>query len=225
MEVENRLGTLLDQLSQVQAEVAALTAEVQRRRNDALFGEQQFSYISGAPRPGQAAPVYTFEPTPEASAAESSPEAGQPSLKELYRTLARRFHPDLAIHEADRLQRTEQMSAVNQAFAAGDRAALQALAGTSSEESASASFLASLRTASPTDALAQVQNRLRQVRQRIAEVNAMPSVALGVEVKLARRQGGDRLAEIAAELRKRIARKTAERDYLRATLNHTPTTP
>ncbi len=224
-EVDARLGILLDLLSQVQAEVTALNAEVQRRRNDALFGEQQFTYASGAPRRGEAPPVYNFEAMAEEPAPENAPEAEQPSLKALYRTLARRFHPDLALHEDDRLRRTEQMAAVNQAFAAGDRAALQALAGMGSQDSPSDAFIASLRTAQPEDALTLVQRRLRQVRQRTAEVNAMPSVALGVEVKLARRQGRDRLAEIAADMQKNIARKTAERDYLRAILNHTPTAP
>ena len=223
-EVDARLGILLDLLSQVQAEVAALNTEVQRRRNDALFGEQQFTYARGAPRPGEAPLVYDFSPAAD-TIPEDLPEAEQPSLKALYRTLARRFHPDLAFHEDDRLRRNEQMAAVNQAFAAGDRAALQTLAGMGSQDRPSDSFMASLRAAPPEDALTLVQRRLRQVRQRIAEVNAMPSVALGVEVKLARRQGRDHLAEIAADLQKNIARKTAERDYLRSILNHTPTAP
>jgi hypothetical protein len=39
---------------------------------------------------------------------------------------------------------------------------------------------------------------------------------MSLEVKAAGRQGRDRLAELAAELERKIARKTAERDMLKA---------
>jgi hypothetical protein len=41
-------------------------------------------------------------------------------------------------------------------------------------------------------------------------------VEFSLEVKAARRQGRDLLAEMAAELESKIARKTAERDMLKA---------
>jgi hypothetical protein len=57
--------------------------------------------------------------------------------------------------------------------------------------------------------LAEIERELRQLPQR-------PSVQLSLEVKLARRRGRDLLGEIAADLERKIACKTAERDMLKA---------
>ena len=45
-------------------------------------------------------------------------------------------------------------------------------------------------------------------------------VDLALRVKLAQREGRDLLAEMAAELERKIARKMAERDMLRAQFNN-----
>jgi hypothetical protein len=62
--------------------------------------------------------------------------------------------------------------------------------------------------------------RLRRVREQIDQLQALPTVQLNLEIKLARRQGRNLLAEKAADLKRKIARKIAERDYLRSQLDH-----
>jgi hypothetical protein len=52
------------------------------------------------------------------------------SLKELFRSLARAFHPDRARHEADRARRTEVMKELTRAYEDGDLARLIELDGT-----------------------------------------------------------------------------------------------
>jgi hypothetical protein len=223
-EVDAHLGSYLDQLSLLEADIQALTAEVQRRRDERLFGDQQVSYYTGAPRPGNPPPIYHPGSQPEAPSTTISPKPvsadQKPTLKELYRTLARRYHPDLASDEADRARRTEQMTAINQAFTAGDLAALQSLAELPSEAGRIDLGSQFQDTHSEEDALATAQRRLRQVRQQIQALNRLPSVALSLEVKLARRQGRDLLSEMAADLKRKIARKMAEREYLRSQLAH-----
>jgi hypothetical protein len=54
------------------------------------------------------------------------------------------------------------------------------------------------------------------VRQEIARLSNLPIVRLSLEVKLKRHQGRDLLHEMASELSYKVARKTAERDYLQA---------
>ena len=47
----------------------------------------------------------------------------------------------------------------------------------------------------------------------------MPIVQLNLEAKLARRQGRSLLSEMANDLRRKLARKKAERDYLKSQLD------
>ncbi len=64
--------------------------------------------------------------------------------------------------------------------------------------------------------LTRCQRRLRDIEKELRNMRFRPSVELSLEVKLARRRGRDLLAEMAAELEPKIARKTAERDMLKA---------
>ena len=57
---------------------------------------------------------------------------------------------------------------------------------------------------------------MREIEQELRNLPDRPSVELSIEVKLARRQGRDLLAEMAAEYEQKIARKTVERDMLKA---------
>lgn len=49
------------------------------------------------------------------------------SLQKLYREAAKRFHPDLAEDDADRVWRTQMMQLINSAYASGDSEKLQSL--------------------------------------------------------------------------------------------------
>ncbi len=57
---------------------------------------------------------------------------------------------------------------------------------------------------------------MRQIKSELQGLHQRPSVQLSLEVKVARRQGRDLLGEMAAELEAKIARKTVERDMLKA---------
>lgn len=60
------------------------------------------------------------------------------------------------------------------------------------------------------------QRRLREIERELRQVAQRPSVQLSLEVKLARRRGRDLLGELARELEPKLARKTVERDMLKA---------
>ena len=64
--------------------------------------------------------------------------------------------------------------------------------------------------------LEAAQRKLREVRQQINQLGSLPIVKLSLDVKLARHQGRDLLGEMTAELQYKVARKLAERDYLRS---------
>ena len=142
-----------------------------------------------------------------------------PDIKVLYRKLARRYHPDLARNDADRAQSNQQMAEINQAYNAGDLPTLMRLAGMSIPYGVDISQSYGKRKSIHHERLTeaeQVESRLQEARQEIARLSSLPIVRLSLDVKLKRHQGRDLLHEMATELSYKVARKTAERDYLKA---------
>lgn len=226
--VSQRLGKLLDQLSALEIEVETLTEEVHRIRDQQLYGEHQMAYAEGAPRPERRArreyipnqAVFDEVPPVERKAA-SAPLDEKTELRRIYRRLARLYHPDLAQSSAEHTQRTRQMAAINQAYASADLPALRKMW---QEEGLEPVFFDFTQPASPAvvdnSELARLQQRLSLLRQHISRLKNHPNIQLSLEVKLAQQNGRDLLGVMALELRKKIARKTAERDYLRSQIAH-----
>lgn len=222
-QVEALLGPLLDELSALDGEVKALTSQLIDLREARLFGDRRASY-SG--------PFFAHLPDPTlgeegkktdlpfGSGTESdtisAPGDPQRELKTLYRKLARRYHPDLARNETERLLNNEQMTIINQAYATSDLRTLQGLAGAYVPPE----LPDYLRPTQPPTELEQVQARLRHVQAQIKHIERLPIVQLSLEAKLARRERRSLLTEMIIELRRKIARKVAERDYLRSQISH-----
>jgi DnaJ domain len=226
-QVHTRLGSLLDHLSQLNSETTALDEQLRHIREARLFGTDLLSYLDGAPRPARPLDLNGLPPLGLSSrnglqsveGSKSSPsETHVPDIKVLYRQLARRYHPDLARNDPDRIASNEQMKEINQAYDAGDLHALMRLAGMSIPyklnlgQPAPASDLPS---ASMTE-LEQLNHKLHAVRRQISRLSSLTIVKLSLDVKLARHQGRDLLGEMAAELEYKVSRKTAERDYLKS---------
>lgn len=225
--VDNRLGDLLDHLSDLNAETAHLDEEIRMIREQRLYGTDLMQYSEGAPRPARPKKLTDLPPQvltglDKTQSAVDNPFAQAiqiPDIKTLYRKLARRYHPDLARNPSDRTQSNRQMAEINQAYAAGDLTTLLKLAGTDipygvdlSQQNLNLDYL---HDRSLTEA-EQLERKIKAVRQRITRLSDLPLVRLSLEVKLARHQRRDLLYEMAAELRYKLARKTAERDYLQA---------
>lgn len=214
---ESRVGHLLDTLAALEAEIQRFNERIQRTRSRQIFGQAHVPVEEQVRRtwekPANSAPVPPQRPLGAGTQAE---------IKKLYRQLARRFHPDLARDDADRARRTEIMSAVNDAYAARSLVELTALArepdtgsviDTGRVERAKSE---TQRIESLQVELAHSQRRLREIENELRNLPHRASVALGLEVTLARRQGRDLLAEMAADVKHKIARKTVERDMLKA---------
>lgn len=212
---EAEVGPLIDALAELEKEIDRYNEQIHIARNKQKFGyayvsvEEQYRRAWRPPPPS--APVPPPQPL-------SPPDEAE--IKRLYRQLARRFHPDLAVDEADRLRRTQKMTLINNAYAARSLIELVTLA--QEQESLievnpldSGRSEAQLAQALQKE-LARCQARLRQIERELAQLRYRPSVEVSLEVKSAQRQGRDLLAEMAAELERKIARKTAERDMLKA---------
>jgi chromosome segregation ATPase len=206
---EGKVGHLWDKLDALEEEVERYKDRIQMMRKGFLSVERQYR------RAWQAPPASAPTPPPQPL----SPD-NETQIKRLYRQLARRFHPDLASGEGDRAYRTEKMTAVNAAYASRSLAELRALAqlpdahihtGSGREGQTEAELIQALQ-----DELTRCHRRLHQIDSELRNLHRRPSVQLSLEVKLARRQGRDLLADMAADLERQIARKRVERDMLKA---------
>lgn len=228
--VDDRLGSLLDQLTELNAETATLNDELRYIRDARLFGTDLMQYLDGAPRPVRSQNPADLPPhdlqerravQPNDNSSGTFPTVQVPDIKVLYRKLARRYHPDLARNDADRILSNEQMKGINQAYAAGDMTTLMRLAGIIVQNSVDnlQFFHTEAHPDEPLSELERINRKLHAVRRQISRLSSLPIVKLSLDVKLARHQGRDLLAEMATELHYKLARKMAERDYLRAQIN------
>lgn len=214
-EFEARVGHLIDQLEALENEIRRYNERIQIAHNRQVFGqahipvEAQYQRHWESPRPSA--------PTPPAQPLSA---AGEAEIKHLYRKLARRFHPDLGTTHTDRARRTAKMAAINDAYAARSLAELAALATEPEDWIDTGSDYAAQTETQLVQVLQtelnRCQGRLRDIEKEIRGLHHRPSVELSLEVKAARRQGRDLFAEMAKTLEQKIARKTVERDMLKA---------
>lgn len=214
-----RLESLSRRLDALQGEIDALRSELRRYRDSFLEPEDAPpSRDAWRFEGGSAASSGEFRYRAKPSAARPAPEGKRlAAIKPLYRRLARRFHPDLALDEIDRAYRTELMMAINAAYTAGDLEELERLA----EEPDSISRAPQ----SPEELAAALQREVERCRRRLAEIDKElatleehDSTRLMRRAERAAAEGRDLLAELAADLRRRIAEKMAERDVLETQL-------
>jgi hypothetical protein len=216
--IQLRLGRLIEKLARIEDEVDRYQNELMRYRSpdrEALEAgylpvEEQYRRVWGVPE-GKSAP----EP-------EQLGSMDKKQFKRLYRQLARRFHPDLARDQGDRDIRTERMAALNEAYEAGSLIELVALANEPAEDSTARTETAGTDTEMVKvleKEIARLRRQTLLLQNEIENLHNLPLVQLSLEVKIANRNGRDLLAELAADLKNRIARKSAERDLLKSQLD------
>ncbi len=214
LEFERKVGHLADNLERLDAEIQGYNDRIQMHRNRKIFGNAHLPVAEQYRRTWQKPSPTAPTPPPEPP----SP-AGEAEIKRLYRQLARRFHPDLANDEADRVHRTHKMAAINDAYAARSLVELVVLGrevesiidiGQVSSAQTEAQVVGALKAE-----LGRCRRRLREIERELRHLIHRPSVQLSLEVKTAHRRGRDLLAELAAELAHKITRKTVERDMLK----------
>jgi hypothetical protein len=136
-------------------------------------------------------------------------EEPTPELKRLFREVAKQIHPDLATDEADRAKRGRLMADANAAFRRGDAGALRSIL-TEYENSPEADLLRVIRQ------IGQVSKRLSDIETVVTELTSSDTAKLMAKAQIASDQGIDLLAEMAAEVRERIA--AARSEYVNSTL-------
>jgi hypothetical protein len=191
------VGVLYAELDEIEAQIAEVQARLRPRNRQA---REQAAKARAQAR----------ESAETAEAAQKTGEwkkfTAPDNLKKLYREVAKSIHPDLATDEVERLHRQKLMAEANQAYADGDEARLQAILReweTSPEsvkgEGTGAELIRVIRK------IAQVEERLRVIEAEMKELQESDLYQLKTQVEEAEVEGRDLLAELAAQVRERVA--------------------
>jgi hypothetical protein len=220
-EFEARVGHLVDELATIETQVEQYLERIQLRREDKTFGsgyipvEEQFRQRWAKP------PTSAAEAKPKAEAKPEPVKMEAAAMKKVYRILTKQYHPDLAEDDEDRDYRTQMMVKVNEAYKSQDAATLQMLVSDLESRQFQQRPAPEPELSPPEvikklkEELHRTEHRLQKVRFTLQGLHNESSVRLSLEVKLARRKGRDLMAEMAENLKKKIARKTAERDMIK----------
>jgi hypothetical protein len=186
------VGARYAELDEIEARIAEALAE--RTSADAPVREQAARARAQAYESARAAH--------EASWPESR-EKFKPSgrLKELYREVAKRMHPDLTTDEEERARRNQWMAEANKAYEEGDEARLEEiLADWQSRPEAVEGDSVGARLVRVIRKIAQAEGRLAAIESETANLRVSDLFKLKAAIEQAKEEGRDLLAEMASRI-------------------------
>jgi predicted nucleic acid-binding Zn-ribbon protein len=206
-EVESRLGGLRERVEQLERELrqarraADLRAQWGQR---AESGDIPYDVLGQYER--------TWRRTAPASAEAKKPldDASKDEIKRLYRSLAKRFHPDLTVDPTEKGYREKLMAQVNAAYADGNMAKLRKLADQPDHKPEERQRSRDEIAADLRAEIRRLDGVIHRLRSSIDELTRSRDVELMLEATMARRQGHDLIGQLAADLRRQIADMEAE---------------
>jgi len=194
-------GRYLRQVGVLYAELDDIEARISEREVDLYDSDSARRRAEEARRQAQATHDAAF-----GAAAEAEEFDPPPSLKTLFREVAKRIHPDFARDDAEQKHFTLLMARANQAYSRGDTETLQSLLDDHREvnaslagEGASAELLRITR---------QIQHAERDITNLEAERHALLAseiAQLHLEAEAAALEHRNLLTELAVNLREQIA--------------------
>lgn len=141
------------------------------------------------------------------------------TIKQLYRQLARQYHPDLATNEADRERRTKIMSLINNAYQDGDFESLKTLDEVTTEQKTSLVDsqmpLDVMRLRSLQQQHHDLAVQIRDLKEKRHNLLYGHMMELKLEESVVKVQGEDLLASLADDLQADYWRYMQELDTLR----------
>jgi hypothetical protein len=190
------VGTVYSELDEIEARIAE--AEAQRNTDDPQLREVAEEARAKATESADAtgAALQRKQEVDFAPAEE---------LKKLYREIAKRIHPDLTTDEKERVRRNRIMMEANRAYEDSDEAKLRAILEEwqASPESVEGEGVAAelVRTIRK---IYQVQRRLTDIAAETKQLTSSDLYDLKLRVDLARSNGQDVLAQMAAQVKAQI---------------------
>jgi hypothetical protein len=190
-----RVGSLYAELDEIEAEIAERAA--QREPTDPRVAAEAHEARARAKESARA-----VEEAPK----EATPKQRPETLRDLYRAVAKRIHPDLAGNDSDRHLRERLMKEANLAYEQGDEAKLRELL---EEYEHSPDAICGNDIGAE---LVRVIRRINVARRRIQDIEAAleqlmisDTYKLKIEADSATREGRNTLEELANRLRSKIA--------------------
>jgi hypothetical protein len=201
-----------------------LLSQLERERAEAYNPVASSGYMSVEEQFRQRWHRPVEEPPPLPEKPQTLPETLSPAdLKQMYRKLARLYHPDFAADEADRQRRTRLMALINEAYEAGDLQALRIL-----EKGVPEDSQVDVRQLQTDQSLAILElHQLRQagitlarqvaaLKGRRSELLNSAWMSMKVEEKLLRLRGRDMFKELIASFDREFEEIRAKIDRLKA---------
>jgi hypothetical protein len=198
-------GRYLQRVGVLYAELDEIAARITEREVDLYDSDS-------ARRRAQEARQRAQETHEAAFGADQEPEEfdPSPSLKTLFREVAKRIHPDFASDEAEQKHFTLLMSRANLAYSRGDAETLQRLLDDHLEVNASMTEAGA--DEGDGQALLRLVRQIQHAERDIAALDREYQTLVGSEIgqlytgaEAASQEDRDLLAELAASLRERIA--------------------
>lgn len=155
-------------------------------------------------------------PEVDAVAGCSNRVGSSPSLKKVFRDLAKAIHPDLAANDATRYRRHSLMTEANRAYAEGDEDRLRLILHTW-ERTPNAILDANVGTDRERidRQIARFEDELIAIDRDLADVKGTAIYRLKIKLDDARTQGWDLMAEIVMQVRREASRAKARLASLR----------
>lgn len=196
------VGRKIAQLDEIEAKIAKLLAK--KYPKDKISKEKA---AEARKRADDSSYAYQFDEVPEGS----DHFTPSPSLKQLYRDIAKKIHPDLAENEKDRSNREEFMKRVNEAYKEGNEEKLLEILKEweSSPERVEGEGIGAelIRTIRKID---NIEKRIIIIQKEIYEFFSSELYILRQKVEEARLEQKDLLQEMVKHLDERIKKAKLE---------------
>lgn len=173
-----------------------------------LYEKWRSSEEAGAAASGE----YRYRRAAEAEQAAKLTADQSSEIKHLYRQLARRFHPDFALDDADRDYRTAMMMAINTAYAAGDVEKLKELA--LEPDPQQREYTNQQLAEALLKEWDRCRRRMDEIDGELENLENHPSAQLMRQADRLTQQGRDMLDELATDLGNKITHHLVQRDML-----------
>ena len=182
------VGVLYAELDEIEAEIAEAQA---RFKPTDKHAQEHAAHARAQAQESSETARYITEPRPKPTE----------SLKRLFREVAKRIHPDLAMNDADRAQRQKLMAEANLAYENGDEAKLRSILAdwesspdTVKGEGVGAELVRAIRK------IAQIERRLAEIEDATQQLRTSDLFQLRLKADEAETLGRDLLKEMASQI-------------------------